>query len=139
MENYQKKIPKIMKFWNCSYVRYSAPFAISPIFILPFDINSGFYCSRLSSVRPFFICTFVNFQIRNISRSKNFEQSNFRITKISNLKINEPSYREEPNLRATTLENENWEEKESKFGAEYRMDRQSQNFLIFGISIVFQV
>ena len=44
------------------------------------------------------------------------------MTKISNLKTDEPSNIEKLDLRATTLENENSEEKESKFGAEYRMD-----------------
>ena len=39
------KILKISKFWNCSSIRYSAPIAILPIFILPFDINFIFYCS----------------------------------------------------------------------------------------------
>ena len=34
---------------------------------------------------------------------------------ISNFKINERSNVEMPNLRLTTLENENWEEKKSKF------------------------
>ena len=37
------------------------------------------------------------------------------MAKISNLKINERSNVERTNLRVTTLENENWEEKESKF------------------------
>ena len=37
------------------------------------------------------------------------------MTKISNLKINERSNVERPNLRVTTLENEYREEKESKF------------------------
>ena len=40
------KIPKISKFWNCSSIRYSAPFAISPIFKLPFDISFIFDCSN---------------------------------------------------------------------------------------------
>ena len=39
------KIPNISKFWNCSSIRYFAPFAIWPIFILPFDINFIFYYS----------------------------------------------------------------------------------------------
>ena len=34
---------------------------------------------------------------------------------ILNLKINERSNVERPNLRVATSENENWEEKESKF------------------------
>ena len=38
------KIPKFSNFWNCSCIRYSAPFAILSIFILPFDINFIFYC-----------------------------------------------------------------------------------------------
>ena len=37
------KIPKMIKFWNCSSIRYSAPFAILSIFLLPFDINFIFY------------------------------------------------------------------------------------------------
>ena len=39
------KMPKIIKFYNCSSIRYFAPFAILPIFILPFDINFIFYYS----------------------------------------------------------------------------------------------
>ena len=73
---------------------------------------------------------------------------------ISNFKIKERSNVERPNLRLTTLENENWEEKRVEIhlyqrtnmridriatSAEYRMDKQFQNFLIFGISIVFQI
>ena len=45
----------------------------------------------------------------------NFEQSNFGITDISNLKINEWWNVERPNLRVTTTENENWTDKASKF------------------------
>ena len=44
----------------------------------------------------------------------NFEQSNFRIANISNLKINEWWNVEQPNLRDTTIENENWADKASK-------------------------
>ena len=39
------KITKISKFWNFSSIRYFAPFAIWPIFILIFDINFIFYYS----------------------------------------------------------------------------------------------
>ena len=42
------KLPEIKKFWNCSPIRYSARFAILPIVILPFDINSIFYSSDSS-------------------------------------------------------------------------------------------
>ena len=35
-------------------------------------------------------------------------KSNFRIANISNLKINERSNVEQPNLRVTTIENENY-------------------------------
>ena len=45
----------------------------------------------------------------------NFEKSNFRMTNILNLKINERSNVERPNLRVTTIENENSEDKASKF------------------------
>ena len=37
----------------------------------------------------------------------NFEQSNFRMANISNLKINERSNVERPNLRVTTIESKN--------------------------------
>ena len=74
---------------------------------------------------------------------------------ISNLKINDRSNVERPNLRITTIENENWDVKASKFiyiyqranmrmgkiasSAKYRMNKQFQNLLIFGISIAFQI
>ena len=73
---------------------------------------------------------------------------------ISNLKINEPSNVERPNLRITTTENENWEDKPSKFiyvkgelweSAKLRVEpniewtKKFQNFLIFGISMVFEI
>ena len=45
----------------------------------------------------------------------NFEQSNFRMTNISSLKINERSNVERPNLRVTTIENESWKDKASEF------------------------
>ena len=38
----------------------------------------------------------------------NFEQSNFRTTDISNLKINDRTNVERPNLRVTIIENENY-------------------------------
>ena len=38
---------------------------------------------------------------------QNFEQSNFRMANISNLKINGGSNVERPNLRVTTIANEN--------------------------------
>ena len=46
------KILKISKFWNCSSIRYSAPFTILPIFILPFDINFIFYCNDSRKFGP---------------------------------------------------------------------------------------
>ena len=73
---------------------------------------------------------------------------------ISNLKINERSNVERPNLQVTTIENENWEDKASKFiyikgqiweSSKLRIVRNIEwtsnykNLLIFGISIVFQV
>ena len=50
-----------------------------------------------------------------ISRFSPGEQSNFRMANISNLKINELSNVERPNLRVTTIQIENWEDKASKF------------------------
>ena len=65
------------------------------------------------------------------------------------MKMNERSNVERPNLRVTTIENENWEDKPSKFiyikeqiwesAIEYRMDKEFQTLLIFGISTVFQI
>ena len=84
------------------------------------------------------------------SEGQNFEQLNFRMANISNLKINERLNVERPNLRVTTIENENREDKASKFIyikgqiwesaklREYRMNRKFQNLIIFGISIVFR-
>ena len=40
------KISKISKFWNCSSILYSAPFAILIILILHFNINLIFYYSH---------------------------------------------------------------------------------------------
>ena len=57
------KIPKISKFWNCLSIRYSAPFAILPIFILPFEINFTFYCSDSKLMADVS-------KIRNIGNSK---------------------------------------------------------------------
>ena len=67
------------------------------------------------------------------------------MTDISNLKINEYSNVERPNLRESL-------QKKMKFiskgnmkigkianGAEYRMYEQFQNLLIFGILIIFQI
>ena len=52
---------------------------------------------------------------------------------ISNLKINEGSNLERPNLHVTTVENKNWKNKALKFVyiKEYRMDEQFQDLLIF--------
>ena len=84
----------------------------------------------------------------------NSEQSNFRMANISNLKINESSNVERPNWRVTTVENENWEDKASKFiyfkrqiweSVKLRVVRNIEwtkkfkNLLIFGISKVFQI
>ena len=74
----------------------------------------------------------------------NFEQSTFRIANTSNLKIKERSNVERLNSRVTAIENENWKYKASRANmrigkiassAEYRIDKQFQNLLIFGISI----
>ena len=64
------KISKISKFWNCSSIRYSAPFAILPILISPFDIN---FISYYSDFRKFGRSKFSRsliFKFRNISHSK---------------------------------------------------------------------
>ena len=73
---------------------------------------------------------------------------------ILNLKINERSNVERPNLRVTynrklklrrksveiySYERANMRIDNIASSAEYRMDKQFQNLLIFGISIVFQV
>ena len=59
---------------------------------------------------------------------------------ISNLRINERAKVERPNLRKP-LQYKMKFMKISKIanGAEYRMDEQFQNLLIFGILIIFQI
>ena len=54
---------------------------------------------------------------------------------ISNLKINERSHVERPNLRENTaIENEKWEDKVSKF-----IYIKEEKIRIFGILIIFQI
>ena len=73
---------------------------------------------------------------------------------ITNLEIDERLNVEQPNLRVTSIENENWKDKAPKFiyiigqiwkSAKLRLlgniewTNNFQNFLIFGISIVFHI
>ena len=54
------KMSSISKFWKCSSIRYSAPFAILLISILPFNINFFFYGS---DSRKFYHSTFARWLI----------------------------------------------------------------------------
>ena len=64
---------------------------------------------------------------------------------ISNLKINERANVERPNLRQSLQQKmkfilmDNIKNSKIANGAEYQMVEQFQNFLIFGISIIFQI
>ena len=79
------RIPKFSNFWNCSSTRYSAPFAIFSIFLLPFDINFIFYCGdprkfdhstfARSLIFKFEISTILKFYCSKFWPSPNFNAS----------------------------------------------------------------
>ena len=80
----------------------------------------------------------------SVTQGQNFEHINFRMADISNLKINERANVERPNLRKSLqykMESSKGNIRISKIasGAEYRMDEQYQDFLIFEILIIFQI
>ena len=70
---------------------------------------------EFSKCRLFYIWSFQVLTPTPKGECSNFEQSNFKMANISNFKINERSNVERLNLRVTTIRNENWEDKASKF------------------------
>ena len=87
----------------------------------------------------------IPWDIAPLGEGQDFEHCNFRMADISNLKINERANVERPNLRQSLqykmkfISKGNMKIGEIVNDAEYRMDKQVQNLLVFGILIIFQI